>query len=140
MKFKMTIDTSARWGLNNGVWTFGSRSAAEFVRQTRQYTLEGIVDSIATPALVLDAENDQFLKGQPEKLHSALNSRSHLVTLTDAEGAGEHCHMGARTLRRRSQKDGFTWKRMTKLVADWLPPPRILHPWPDDRFDVRHPR
>ena len=45
-----------------------------------------------------------------------------------------------RTLRRRSQKDGFTWERMTKLVADWLPPPRILHPWPDDRFDVRHPR
>src|ERR1700716_1650886 len=25
-----------------------------------------------------------------------------------------------RTLRRRSQKDGFTWERMTKLVADWL--------------------
>ena len=41
-----------------------------------------------------------------------------------------------RTLRRRSQKDGFTWERMTKLVADWLPPPRILHPWPDDRFDA----
>src|SRR3984893_3594976 len=45
-----------------------------------------------------------------------------------------------RTLRRRSQKGGFTWERMTKLVADWLPPPRILHPWPDERFDVRHPR
>src|SRR5271169_1245940 len=45
-----------------------------------------------------------------------------------------------RTLRRRSQKDGFTWKRMTKLVDVWLPPPRILHPWPDERFDVRHPR
>ena len=45
-----------------------------------------------------------------------------------------------RTLRRRSQKDGFTWERMTKLVTHWLPPPRILHPWPDDRFDVRHPR
>ena len=45
-----------------------------------------------------------------------------------------------RTLRRRSQKDGFTWERMTRLVADWLPPPRVLHPWPDVRFDVRHPR
>src|ERR1700674_5421983 len=45
-----------------------------------------------------------------------------------------------RTLRRRSQKDGFTWERMTELVADWLPPPRILHSWPDERFDVRHPR
>jgi RNA-directed DNA polymerase len=45
-----------------------------------------------------------------------------------------------RTLRRRSQKDGFTWDRMKKLVADWLPAPRILHPWPDRRFAVKHPR
>jgi hypothetical protein len=29
---------------------------------------------------------------------------------------------------------------MAKLVNDWLPPPRILHPWPDIRFDVKHPR
>ncbi|NBU71877.1 MAG: group II intron reverse transcriptase/maturase [Bacteroidetes bacterium] len=45
-----------------------------------------------------------------------------------------------RTLRRRSQKDGFTWERMTKLAEDWLPPARILHPWPDQRFDVKYPR
>jgi RNA-directed DNA polymerase len=45
-----------------------------------------------------------------------------------------------RTLRRRSQKDGFTWERMTKLIADWLPAPRILHPWPDRRFAVKHSR
>ena len=45
-----------------------------------------------------------------------------------------------RTLRRRSQKDRSTWDRVTKLVDDWLPQPRILHPWPDVRFDVTHPR
>ncbi|HEY8864869.1 MAG TPA: group II intron reverse transcriptase/maturase [Candidatus Dormibacteraeota bacterium] len=45
-----------------------------------------------------------------------------------------------RTLRRRSQKDGFTWDRMTKLADGWLPVPRILHPWPDQRFAVKHPR
>ena len=45
-----------------------------------------------------------------------------------------------RTLRRRSQKDGFTWDRMTKLADGWLPAPRILHPWPDQRFAVKHPR
>jgi len=45
-----------------------------------------------------------------------------------------------RTLRRRSQKDGFTWDRMTKLAAGWLPEPRILHPWPEQRFAVRNPR
>src|SRR5215475_3019686 len=44
-----------------------------------------------------------------------------------------------RTLRRRSQKDGCTWTRMTQLVTDWLPKPTILHHWPSDRFAVTHP-
>src|SRR5208282_3700502 len=45
-----------------------------------------------------------------------------------------------RLRRRRSQKDRFTWKRIEKLAADFLPKPRILHPWPSDRFAVKHPR
>ena len=45
-----------------------------------------------------------------------------------------------RTLRRRSQKDRITWERMTKLADDWLPKPRVLHPWPSERFAVTHPR
>jgi group II intron reverse transcriptase/maturase len=45
-----------------------------------------------------------------------------------------------RTLRRRSQKDGTRWTRMQSLAEDFLPKPRILHPWPDERFAVRHSR
>src|SRR5450759_2955464 len=45
-----------------------------------------------------------------------------------------------RTLRRRSQKDWTTWERIKRLADDWLPQPRILHPWPERRFAVRHPR
>jgi len=45
-----------------------------------------------------------------------------------------------RSLRRRSQKTNLTWERMTQLVNDWLPTPRILHPWPEQRFAVKHPR
>src|SRR5450830_31676 len=45
-----------------------------------------------------------------------------------------------RTLRRRSQKDWTTKERTARLANDWLPKPRILHPWPDARFAVRHPR
>ena len=44
------------------------------------------------------------------------------------------------TLRRRSQKDGITWERIARLADDWLPKPKILHPWPKQRFAVRHPR
>jgi group II intron reverse transcriptase/maturase len=45
-----------------------------------------------------------------------------------------------RTLQRRSQKDHTTWDRLARLAADFLPVPRILHPWPDARFAVNHPR
>src|SRR5205809_500961 len=45
-----------------------------------------------------------------------------------------------RTLRRRSQKDGTTWRRITTLANDFLPRARILHPWPQERFAVKHPR
>src|SRR5215469_5684049 len=45
-----------------------------------------------------------------------------------------------RTLRRRSQTARITWARMTKLANDFLPKPIILHPWPSERFAVRHPR
>jgi RNA-directed DNA polymerase len=45
-----------------------------------------------------------------------------------------------RALRRRSQKGALTWERMTKLADNWLPQPRILHPWPQQRFAVKHPR
>ena len=44
------------------------------------------------------------------------------------------------TLSRRSQRGKVTWERMTKIANDWLPQPRILHPWPSQRFNVKHPR
>ena len=40
--------------------------------------------------------------------------------------------------RRRSQKDVTTWERIESLAREWLPPPKILHPWPSDRFRVKH--
>jgi group II intron reverse transcriptase/maturase len=45
-----------------------------------------------------------------------------------------------RALKRRSQKDHTTWERIARIASDWLPTPRILHPWPDARFTVKHPR
>ncbi len=45
-----------------------------------------------------------------------------------------------RALRRRGSRDRTTWARMEKIANDWLPPPRILHPWPNQRFAVKHPR
>jgi RNA-directed DNA polymerase len=45
-----------------------------------------------------------------------------------------------RILMRRSQRSGMTWDRIGRLVDDFLSRPKILHPWPDRRFAVSHPR
>jgi hypothetical protein len=45
-----------------------------------------------------------------------------------------------RQIRRRSQRARIGWAQMTKLADEFLPKPRILHPWPSVRFAVRHPR
>ena len=44
-------------------------------------------------------------------------------------------------LRRRSdKKHRVTWKRMQRLVDQWLPEPRIEHPYPHERLVRQHPR
>jgi group II intron reverse transcriptase/maturase len=45
-----------------------------------------------------------------------------------------------RALRRRSQRTNATWGRIQRLAKRWLPTPRVLHPYPEKRFDARHPR
>jgi hypothetical protein len=44
------------------------------------------------------------------------------------------------TLRRRSQRGRWTWERTETLVNRFLPSPRVLHPYPWERFAAKHPR
>ena len=63
---------------------------------------------------------------------------------TNAERLGAFRHhvlnLWRRALKRRSQRDRTTWTDMDRLAAAFLPPARILHPWPDVRFAANHPR
>ncbi|MDA8285246.1 MAG: reverse transcriptase domain-containing protein [Actinomycetota bacterium] len=42
-----------------------------------------------------------------------------------------------KALRRRSQRHRLDWETMHRLAARWLPPVRIVHPYPGVRFDAR---
>jgi RNA-directed DNA polymerase len=44
------------------------------------------------------------------------------------------------SLRRRSQRRRLTWRRMNVIVEKHLPQPRVLHPWPEQRFLVKYRR
>lgn len=45
-----------------------------------------------------------------------------------------------RALLGRGNRDKTNWNRIWKLAKDYLPSPGILHPWPEQRFAVKHPR
>jgi pimeloyl-ACP methyl ester carboxylesterase len=101
------LRTQVEWGLNNGVWTLGATSYADFIRRTTDYSLAGLADRITAPTLIMDAEEDQFLKGQPSVLAEAMTAPATLARFSTAEGAGEHCHVGSLT-------------RAHQVIFDWL--------------------
>jgi len=45
-----------------------------------------------------------------------------------------------RTLRRRSQRSRLSWEKFSAGLATLLPPIQILHPYPNVRFDAKHPK
>jgi alpha-beta hydrolase superfamily lysophospholipase len=108
------LRTQVRWGLNNGRWTIGGASYADFVRRTADYHLRDVAAQVIAPTLILDAEEDQFLKGQPGLLAEAMTAPTTLVELTTDEGAGEHCHVGSLT---RAHQVMFDWLDAT-LAAE----------------------
>jgi RNA-directed DNA polymerase len=90
------------------------------------------------------------------KMHETLNAQGrwlrtvvvgyfnyHAVPTNSASLAAFRWHvfrLWYRALRRRSQKDRTTPEKLAKVASKWLPFPRILHPWPNQRFAVKHPR
>ncbi len=41
-------------------------------------------------------------------------------------------------LVRRSQRARKKWEKFTSVLERWIPPPRVLHPYPDTRFYATH--
>jgi len=50
------------------------------------------------------------------------------------------CRLWRQVLRRRSQRRRPDWDQLRPNFERWIPRPRIVHPYPDVRFDATHPR
>jgi hypothetical protein len=48
--------------------------------------------------------------------------------------------MWLRQLRRRSQRHHWTWEKLRDRLGHMLPDIRLRHPYPNVRFDAKHPR
>ena len=49
------------------------------------------------------------------------------------------CRLWRSVLVRRSQRAKMCWERFTPVLNRWIPPPQVLHPYPDARFYATHP-
>jgi hypothetical protein len=98
MAHRAEAPTQLRWAVSNAIWTMGLATGQEFLDEFSKYDLAHVADQIACPTLVCEAQNDQFFSGQPRMLYEALDCPKTFVTFTAAEGAEEHCHVGALTL------------------------------------------
>ncbi|WP_405593222.1 alpha/beta hydrolase family protein [Streptomyces sp. NBC_01092] len=102
----MVQSTRVRWFLRHGMWVFGAKTPPEALRACAPYNLDGTVEHVTCPTLVLDAENDVICHGEARRVHDALRCPKELMVFTDAEGAGEHCQEGAAL---RFHQRAFDW-------------------------------
>ena len=63
----------------------------------------------------------------------AVPGNSHAIRAFRTQVARHWC----KALRRRSQRHRLDWQRMNRITARWLPPARVLHPYPEVRFAAR---
>ncbi|MGK9148217.1 alpha/beta fold hydrolase [Plantibacter flavus] len=85
------------WSLRRGLYVNGVDTMMDYIRDARNYTLKGFAEQITCPTLVCHAEGDDIAAQAPE-LYAALNCEKQLILFTEAEGAGQHCEVGARQL------------------------------------------
>ena len=85
------------WPLRRGLLVHGLDDPLELFEAMGDYSLVGRAEKIRCPTWVCNAEGDAISATAPQ-LVDALRCEKELVTFTAAEGAGDHCETGARTL------------------------------------------
>ncbi len=105
--YVMQYSAGSKWSLVHGMYTFGVATPAEYFLKLTEMTLEGRIQNIKAPVLVVDSENDTTFPKQPQKLYALLpGSKNRFLMFTAAEGADLHCQAGAAGI---FWQKTFTW-------------------------------
>jgi pimeloyl-ACP methyl ester carboxylesterase len=88
---------TAGWALRRGQLVHGVDDPIEYLLALREYSLQGRADKIRCPTFVCNAEGDDISTSAP-RLFAELPGEKEYRLFTAAEGAGDHCEAGARTL------------------------------------------
>ena len=113
----MENNTGMHWAMTQGIWSFATSNIAEFLTETKRYTMDGIAGQIQCPCLVMEAAEDMFFRGQPQQIYDALKAPKQLFQFSSEDGAENHCQSGA-----LAYKD--------EVVFNWLDETLKMNPGP----------
>ena len=85
--------SAARWGLDQGLWSFDTHSPYEWLQMAKPFTIANITDRIGIPVWVGNAAGDTDFPGQAVKVAAALGSKATLHNFTGP--ASYHVEAGA---------------------------------------------
>lgn len=88
---------TAGWGLRRGQQVHGVDTPLAYLEALKDFRLAGHAAKITCPTLVCYAEGDDISASAPQLFHE-LGCDKELVQFRAADGAGDHCEVGARQL------------------------------------------
>ncbi|RTL11081.1 MAG: alpha/beta fold hydrolase [Neisseriaceae bacterium] len=83
------------WAFENGKWTMGVDTNAEFIQKVKSFNSEEVCGNITCNMLVIDSRKDMFFDEQPRKLFDMLNSPKEYIIFDENSPGQYHCQMGA---------------------------------------------
>lgn len=99
--------TTFKWGIHQALWAFKTMSPFEFVTKAQEFNMAKVVHQIKTPFLSTDAENDDVLPQEGRMLADKIGKLATYHKFLTADGAGEHCSVGANVLQNQVVLDWF---------------------------------
>jgi pimeloyl-ACP methyl ester carboxylesterase len=92
----MNSSPVSKWAAEQAGYVMGEPTFHAVVAKMLKFNLrDGVAEQISCPTLVLDSEDDLFLKGQPDVRFEHLTCPKAMIRFTNEEGAGAHCQVGA---------------------------------------------
>ncbi|KAI1611856.1 Alpha/Beta hydrolase protein [Exophiala viscosa] len=90
-----SASSSARWGIDQGLWAFKTHSTYNLLQQAAAYKVQNITHLLNIPILVGNAVDDTDFPGQAMEVYHQLVSQNKNVTLHNFTGpASYHCQAG----------------------------------------------
>jgi Alpha/beta hydrolase family len=97
---------TAGWALRRNLMVHGLTDPLEYFRMAPQYSLNGIEPEITCPTLVCSTDTDDLSRYAPRLFDALTCPGKKYVQFKAADGAGQHCEGGSRTL---FHQEVFAW-------------------------------